>query len=193
MLAGADATNSSHVGADSRTPRGTLVRVYASSLSVWVGVSRTHYDKDGAVLDAFKIFFTASLEVVLVRFSKDAVIPRNLGSFRGGRSGVKDRDLACARGHPRRECFIAEAAGFVPRSPTGLARMMAVIVTVLHELGLCVSENKMNDLVCHVPRVKTDNRNTTTTTAHAYGRRSDLLGVRTNWPVWIPRGVGFWR
>eukprot|EP00903_Cladosiphon_okamuranus_P016679 g15379.t2 len=93
--------------------------------------------------------FAAPLEVIVTRFSQDEVIMRDLVYLEdkaGGGGGTRlDRVRRAVWG-----MLNADDAGTVSKSAEDLARMMTVIVEVLREFGLTVSERKTETLVMRV-------------------------------------------
>ena len=91
--------------------------------------------------------FGAVLHVVLVRFSKDEAVVRDLVQLNGtGVVGTEEQKdpLALPRGALWGMLY-ADDVGVVSKSAEGLAKMMTVIVTVLEAAGLTVSEKKTRD------------------------------------------------
>ena len=98
----------------------------------------------------FKIFFAAATEVVLVRFSEDDTILKDLVYL--------EEEAGVGAGTPleraRRAVWgmlYADDAGVVSRSQEGLTRMMTTIVEVLGKFGLTVSEKKTETLLTRAP------------------------------------------
>ncbi|CAN0434910.1 unnamed protein product, partial [Pylaiella littoralis] len=86
--------------------------------------------------------FAAALEVILERFSKDDVILRDLVHLdEEGEGRRTETPLEYVRGAVWGMLY-ADDAGFVSRSPEGLARMMTIIVEVFAAFSLTVSEKK---------------------------------------------------
>ena len=67
-----------------------------------------------------------------------------------GEDGVKVEPLACVR-RSVWGMLCADDAGIVSKSAEGLAKMMAVIVTVFEEAGLTVSEKKTETMLLRNP------------------------------------------
>ena len=94
----------------------------------------------------FNIFFAAATEVVLVRFSEDDTILKDLVYL--------EEEAGVGAGTPleraRRAVWgmlYADDAGVVSRSQKGLTRMMATIVKVCGEFGLTMPEKKTETLL----------------------------------------------
>ena len=91
----------------------------------------------------FNIFFAAVTHAVVVRFSEDPDIMRNLDNLEEdleNAAGVSTDLLALVR-RAVWGMLYADDAGVVSRSAEGLAKMMTVIVTVFEAASLTVSEN----------------------------------------------------
>ena len=98
----------------------------------------------------FNIFFAAAIEVVLVRFSEDDTILKNLVYL--------EEEAGVGAGTPleraRRAVWgmlYADDAGVVSRSQEGLTRMVTIIVEVFGAFGLTVSEKKTETLMMRAP------------------------------------------
>ena len=114
--------------------------------------------------------FAAALHVVLVRFSKDEAIVRDLVQPNDdGVVGPEEQEpLACVR-RAVRGMLHADDAGIVSKSAEGLVKIMAVIVTVSEEGGLTVSGEKMETMPLRTP----DQTPLAPTTRHR-SRRSEV-------------------
>ena len=127
------------------------VRMDDGELLDWFEV--TQGLRRGCVLSPllFNIFFVAATEVVLVRFSEDDTILKNLVYL--------EEEAVVGAGTPleraRRAVWgmlYANDAGVVSRSQEGLTRMMTTIVDVFGEYGLTVSEKKTETLLMWAPK-----------------------------------------
>ena len=130
-----------HAGWGAHGRRGTLglVRGYA-------GI------ETGCVLSPllFNIFFAAAIEVVLVRFSEDHTILKDL-VYLEEKAGVGAGTLLeCAR-RAVWGMLYADDAGVVSRSQEGLTRMVTIIVEVFGAFRLTVSEKKTKTLLIRAP------------------------------------------
>ena len=127
------------------------VRMDDGELSDWFEV--TQGLRQGCVLSAllFNIFFAAAIEVVLVRFSEEDTILKDLVYFEE-EAGV---GAGIPLEHARRAVWgmlYADDAGVVSRSQEGLTRMMTIIVEVLFgAFGPTVSEKKTETLLMRAP------------------------------------------
>ena len=127
------------------------VRMDDGELSDWFEV--TQGLRQGCVLSPllFNIFLAAATEVVLVRFSEDDTILKDLVYL--------EEEAGMGAGTPleraRRAVWgmlYADDAGVVSRSQEGLTRMMTtIIVEVFGEFGLTVSEKKTKTLLMRAP------------------------------------------
>ncbi|CAB1116848.1 unnamed protein product [Ectocarpus sp. CCAP 1310/34] len=113
------------------------VRMDDGELSDWFFV--TQGVRQGCVLSSllFNIFFAEVLEVVVIRFCEDDVVPRSLVSLEEGKTEAAaggetplDRVRRAVWG-----MLYADDAGVVSRSAEGLARMMTTIVEVFGSSG----------------------------------------------------------
>ena len=94
--------------------------------------------------------FAAATEVVLVRFSEDDTILKDLVYLEEEAGVGAGTPLERAR-RAVWEMFYADDAGVVSRSQEGLARMMTTIVEVFGEFGLAVSEKKTETPLMRAP------------------------------------------
>ena len=124
----------------------TQVRMDDGELSDWFEF--TQGLRQGCVLYPllFNIFFAVATEVVLVRFSEDDTILKDLVYL--------EEEAGVGAGTPleraRRAVWgmlYADDAGVVSRSQEGLTRMMTTIVEVFGEFGLTMSEKKTDTLL----------------------------------------------
>ena len=99
----------------------------------------------------FNVLFAAAIHAVLVRFSEDQDILRDLVHLEEdlGEDGVKVEPLACVRRSVWGMLY-ADDGGIVSKSAEGLAKMMTV-VTVFEAAGLTVSEKKTETSCCGHP------------------------------------------
>ena len=111
--------------------------------------------RQGCVLSPllFNIFFAAVTHAVVVRFSEDPDIVRDLvhleEDLEENAAGVSSDPLACVR---RAFCgmLYADGAGVVFMSAEGLAKM-TVIVTIFETAGLTASEKKTETMLLRTP------------------------------------------
>ena len=128
------------------------VRTDDGEHSEWFDV--TQGLRQGCVLSPllFNVFFAAAIHAVLVRFSEDPDIVRDLVHLEEdlGEDGVEVDSLACVR-RVVWGMLYADDAGIVSKSAEGLAKMMTVIVTVFDAAGLTVSEKKTETMLLRTP------------------------------------------
>ena len=99
------------------------------------------------------MFFAAALHVVLVRFTKDEAIVRDLVQLNdAGAVAIEEEQepLACVRRVVRGRSY-ADDAGIVSKSAEGPAEMMAFVMTVFEAAGLTVSEKKTEAMLLQTP------------------------------------------
>ena len=90
----------------------------------------------------FNVFFAAAIEVVLVRFSEDDTILKDL-VYLEEEAGVGARTPLERARRAVWGMLYADDAGVVSRSQQGLTRMMTtIIVEVFGAFGLTLSEKK---------------------------------------------------
>ena len=108
--------------------------------------------RQGCVLSPllFNIFFAAATEVVLVRFSEDDTILKDLVYLEVETGVGAGTPLERAR-RAVWAMLCADDAGVVSRSQEGLTRMMTTIVEVFGAFGLTVSEKKAETLLMRAP------------------------------------------
>ena len=98
----------------------------------------------------FNIFFAAATEVVLVRFSENDTIVKDLVYLEEEAGEGAGTPLERAR-RAVWGMLYADDAGVVSRSQEGLTRMITTIVEVFGEFGLTVSEKKTKTLLMRAP------------------------------------------
>ena len=126
------------------------VRMDDGELSDWFEV--TQGLRQGCVLSPllFNIFSAAAIEVVLVCFSEDDTILKDL-VYLEEKAGV---GAGTSLERARRAVWgmlYADDAGVVSKSQEGLTRMMTLIVEVFGAFGLTVSEKKTETLLMRAP------------------------------------------
>ena len=102
----------------------------------------------------FNIFAAAVTHAVVVRFSEDPDIVRDLvhleEDLEENAAGVSSDPLACVR-RAVWGMLYADDAGIVSKSAEGLAKVMTVVVTVFEAVGLRVSEKKIETMLLRTP------------------------------------------
>ena len=104
--------------------------------------------RQGCVLSPllFNIFFAAAIEVVLVHFSEDDTILKDLVYLEEEAGVGAGTPLERAR-RAVWEMLYADDAGVVSKSLEGLTRMMTIVVDVFRAFGLTVSEKNKQVLL----------------------------------------------
>ena len=87
----------------------------------------------------FKELFAAALYVILVRFSEDEAVVKDLDQFNDGAA------LACVR-RAVWGMLSSDDTGIISKSPEGLAKIMTAIAS-----GLAVSEKKTKTILLRTP------------------------------------------
>ena len=99
----------------------------------------------------FNILFAVVAHAVVVRFSEDPDIVRDLVHLEEDLEedvvGVNSDPLTCVR-RAVWGMLYANDAGIVSKSAEGLAKMMTVIVTVFEAAGLTVSDRRLRPCCC---------------------------------------------
>ena len=100
----------------------------------------------------FGVLFAAAIPAVLVRFSEDQYILRDLVHLEEdlGEDEVQVDPLAYVR-RAVRGMIYADDAGFVPKSAEGLANMMTYIVAYFEAAGPTVSEQETETMLLRIP------------------------------------------
>ena len=124
------------------------------------------------------IFFAAATEVVLVRFSEDDTILKDLVYLEEERGVGARTPLERVRRVLWGKLY-ADDAGVVSRSQDGLTRMMTTIVEVFGEFGLAVSEKTTEILLMRARETAEERGTAATTTCH----QSSGGKVRSDRPV----------
>ena len=126
----------------------------------------------------FNIFFAVAIEVVLVRFSEDDTILKDLVYL--------EEEAGVGAGTPlervRRAVWgmlDADDAGVVSRSQGGLTRMMTIIVEVFRAFGLTVEKEDRDSLDAGTGEAAEERGIAATATGH----RSSGAKVRSDRPV----------
>ena len=119
--------------------------------SEWFGVTQELRQGCGLSPLLFSVFFAPAIHAVLVCFSEDPDMLRNLVHHEEdlGENGVKVEPLACVRRSVWGMLY-TDDAGIVSNSAEGLGTM-TVIVTVFEAVGLTVSETKTETMLLRTP------------------------------------------
>ena len=126
------------------------VRTDDGEHSEWFDV--TQGLRQGCVLSPllFNTIFAAVIHVVLVRFSEDKEVVRDLVYLEEGVLVGNEVPMACMLTYVWGMLY-ADDAGIVSRSAEGLAKIMTVIATVFEAAGLTVSESKTETMLLRTP------------------------------------------
>ena len=126
------------------------VRMGSGELSDWFEVTQGLRQECVTSPLLFNILFAAAIEVVLVRFSEDDNILKDLvyleEEARVGAGTLLERARRAVWG-----MMYADDAGVVSRSQEGSTRMMTIIVELFGAFGLTVSEKKTETLLMRAP------------------------------------------
>ena len=128
------------------------VRTDDGGHSDWFDITQGLRQGCALSLHLFNVFFAAATHAVLIRFSEDPHILRDLVHLEEDldEDGVKVDPLT----HVRRAVWgmlFADDAGIMSKSAEGLAKMMTVIVAIFEAAGFTVSENKTETMLQRTP------------------------------------------
>ena len=126
----------------------------------------------------FNILFAAAIEVVLVRFSEDDTILKDLVYLEEGAGVGAGTPLECVR-RAVWGMLYADDTCVVSRSQEGLTRMMTIIVEEFGAFGLTVSEKKTETLDAGTGEAAEERGIAAITTGH----RSSGAKARSDRPV----------